>query len=123
MKSARNVAKLSAEGGYASAKDFVLAAIRDRRLAQLYVGGVVSKYFLAAIPGFRGVIPKLDHFAKLEFADLLDRFDLYNSEVNEALLAVRKRVANPFKIADEELEKEKAKAAPRRDAGLFDDSL
>ena len=124
MKSARNLARMCLDQGYASPKDCLLAAIKDRRISQLVVSGQLSVYFLAAIPGFKNVIPKLDRFARDDLAELYDRFDMYSTDVNEALLAARNRRANPFRIAQDELMKLKESNVIRRvDDGLFDDSL
>ena len=71
------------------------------------------------------MIPKLDMFARQDLAELYDRFDMYSTDVNEAILAARNRYANPFKIAANELAGIRAsrKAESRPDDGLFDDSL
>lgn len=126
-KSVRNVADMCAAEGYVTGRDCVLALIRSKRLAQEYVAGRISKYFLAAIPSFRDVIPKLDHFARAEFADLLDKFDIYNTEANAACLARRNRVANPLDMVDRELRRRrKAVSAVRsndEDEDLFDPNL
>ena len=120
MKSAKNLARMCAEQGFSSPKECLLAAIKGKRISQLVVSGQLSVYFLAAIPGFKNVIPKLDRFARDDLAELYDRFDMYATDVNEALLTARNRYANPFRIAQDELEKI-ADDAPM--AGLFDDSL
>lgn len=36
-----------------------------------------------------------------ELQDVYDKFDIYNSEINEAFLLVDKRLVNPIKITDE----------------------
>jgi len=114
-KSVKNVAAIAAERGFMSGRDCVMALAREGRLAALLAAGVVSKYFLAAIPNFRDLAPTLDHFSKCELAELLDRYDMYNTEVNEAVLRCRNRVANPLAAVDAEL----AAARDRRRDGLF----
>lgn len=120
MKSARNLAAMCVDGGYMSAKDCFIDALREKRLSQLVVSGQISAYFLAAIPGFKNVIPKLDAFARQDLAELYDRFDMYSTDVNEAVLHAKNRRANPFKIAQEEVMK--LKSAGRRASAeeLFD---
>lgn len=102
-KSARNLAKMCADGGFMSPRDCFVDALRRGKMSQLVVSGQISAYFLAAIPGFRDVIPRLDHFARQDLAELYDRFDMYSADANEAVLAARNRKANPFKMAAEEL--------------------
>ena len=123
MKSARNLARLCVEQECWSPKEYLLAAIKNKKLSQLVVSGQLSVYFLAAIPGFKNVIPKLDRFARDDLAELYDRFDMYATDVNEALLAARNRYANPFKITQDELMKLKNAGMPRAEEQLFDDSL
>lgn len=110
MKSVSNLADMCVNEGHVSGKDCVLSLIRRKRVAAEFVGGRVSKYFFAAMPGFRDVIPTLDHFSKAEFAELYDKFDIYNTEANEAFLAVRNRTVNPLRLVDEELARRKAGA-------------
>ena len=69
----------------------------------------------------------MDSFAKQDLAELYDRFDMYSTDVNEAILAARNRRANPFKVAAEELAKIRAERknenSGRPPADLFDEKL
>ena len=108
MKSVDNIVDICIKNDYMSSKDCILALIRKNRLAQEYVSGRISKYFFAAMPNFRNIISKLDHFAKAEFSELYDKFDIYNTEINSAFLKYRNRVVNPLEVADCELIRRKA---------------
>ena len=75
--------------------------------------GRISVYFLAAIPKFNRVIPKLDPLSQDELHILKDRFDMYNTDVNEAHMRFKSLKANPLKLCDEVLEKIKQKCRSR----------
>lgn len=124
MKSVSNIVDMCIEYDYASGNDCILALIRSKRLAGEFVSGRISKYFLAALPSFRSVIPKLDHFAKAEFAELYDKFDIYNTEINDTFLRYRNRTANPFETVDRELAKRKrVRRSEKPQTDLFDPDL
>ena len=121
-KSVANIVDMCIDCDYMSGKDCILDLIRQKRLAQEFMSGRISKYFFAAMPNFKNLIPKLDHFAKLEFAELYDKFDIYNTEINDAFIWYRNRTVNPLDIVDIELAKKKANRHGK-DLDLFDSSL
>lgn len=102
-KSVSNMAQLCVEHGYRSSKEGLRKLIAKRKLNAWYVCGKISKYYLCAIPGFAKIIPRLDDMTKNDMHELAERYDMYNSEVNEALLYMKHRRANPFADADAEI--------------------
>lgn len=81
-------------------KDFLRKAISEKKLATYYVSGVISKYYLAAIPNFNKIIPKLDYFSRLELDDLNRLFEIYKTEVNDAFLYMKNIKINPIRLTD-----------------------
>lgn len=122
QKSVANIVDMCLKCDYMSGKDCVLSLIRSKRIAQEYVSGRISRYFFAAMPNFRNVIPKLDHFARAEFAELYDKFDIYNTEINNVFITYRNRTVNPLSIVDAELVKRRRSAAKSENM-LFDPHL
>lgn len=102
-KSVSNMAQLCVEHGYQSSKEGLRKLIAKHKLNTWYVCGKISKYYLCAIPGFAKVIPRLDDMTKNDMHELAERYDMYNSEVNEALLYMKHRRANPFADTDAEI--------------------
>lgn len=109
MKSVKNVAEESVECGYFTARDFLKAAI-DRKLLGNYVaGGRISKYYLAAIPNFDKVVPRLDYFSRCELADLVKYFDVYQVDVNNAMKYVKNVTVNPLDVTNKAIAKIRAR--------------
>ena len=100
IKSANFIAEQCIDLGYPSSKEWIRAMIQQRKLATYYVAGKVSKYFFASIPNFPKILPKLDQLSRDELNVIAERFDLYNSEVNEAFLFVKKCKLNPIDFVD-----------------------
>lgn len=100
MKSANNIADACVENGWFTTKDFMRHLINEKKLAGWYASGKISKYYLAAIPNFWKIVPKLDHFSKLELKTVADRYDVYHTEVNEAFLKLKKFKVNPIALTD-----------------------
>lgn len=121
-KSVSNIVDMCIAGDYMSAKDCLLDLMRQKRLAQEFMSGRISKYFFAAMPNFKNIISKLDHFARLEFSELYDKFDIYNTEINDVFRQYRNRTVNPLDIVDIELAKKKS-GMRKRNEDLFDPSL
>jgi hypothetical protein len=121
-KSVTNIVNMCIECDYMSGKDCILDLVRQKRLAQEFMTGRISKYFFAAMPNFKSLIPKLDHFSKLEFSELYDKFDIYNTEINDVFIQYRNRTVNPLDIVDVELAKRKSSMRGKNE-DLFDSSL
>lgn len=100
MKSVDNIANECVERGWFTTKDFIRHLINEKKLAGWYVSGKISKYYLAAIPNFWKIVPKLDYFSKIELQQVADRYDMYHSEVNEAFLKLKKFKINPIALTD-----------------------
>ena len=100
VKTANFIADQCIDIGFPTVKEWIRNAIVERKLANYYVAGNVSKHFLAAIPNFPKILPKLDPISRDELKVIADRFDLYNTEVNEAFLTVKKCKLNPIEFVD-----------------------
>lgn len=100
MKSVNNIAEECAKNGWFTTKDFIRHLIDKKKLAGWYASGKISKYYLAAIPNFWKIVPKLDHFSRIELQPVADRYDMYNTEVNEAFLKLKKFKINPVALTD-----------------------
>lgn len=100
MKSAKNIVDECIENGWFTTKDFMRHLINEKKLAAWYASGKISKYYLAAIPNFWKIVPKLDHFAREELKPLAERYDVYNTEVNEAFLHLKNFKVNPIDLTD-----------------------
>lgn len=100
MKSVDNIASECVQNGWFTTKDFMRHLINEKKLASWYASGKISKYYLAAIPNFWKIVPKLDHFSKLELKQVAERYDIYNTEVNEAFLKLKNFKVNPIALTD-----------------------
>lgn len=100
MKSVNNIVDACIENNLFTTKDLIRSLIESKKLGNWYASGKISKYYFAAIPNFWKIIPKLDHFSRLELKPIADRYDLYNSEVNEAFLHLKKFKVNPIALTD-----------------------
>ena len=123
-RSVKNMAELCLDSEGVSAADFVRKLIREKKLAPWVVSGRISAYYLAAIPGFPKIVSRLDPISRDELAFISNRYDMYNTEVNKAVLAFERRRANPIRATDEMIEKMRPEWLKKHETGiLFDPSL
>lgn len=104
-KSIKTIAETCLGSECASTADFLRKLIREKKLAPWVVAGRISAYYLAAIPDFPKVVSRLDQISRDELAFISSRYDMYNTEVNKAVLAFERRKANPIRATDEMIEK------------------
>ena len=100
LKSAENIAQDCIDSGFTSSKDYLRDLISSKRLANYYLTGKISKYWLSGIPTFKKIITKLDQLSQDEFHEIYERFDLYNTEINEAFLQEKQCKVNPIRYTD-----------------------
>ena len=101
IKTAQFIASEMKRLGVDSAADCVKAIIRDKTIATNFFTGKLSPYFLAAIPRFQDVIPKLDHFAKDELRNLSAKFESYRVATYHAFEEKYGKIVNVLGLADE----------------------
>lgn len=101
IKTAQFIASEMKRLGVDSAADCLKAMIRDKTIATNFFTGKLSPYFLAAIPRFQDVIPKLDHFAKDELRNLRAKFESYRVATYHAFEEKYGKIVNVLGLADE----------------------
>lgn len=100
IKSANNIASFCIENGFFTTKDFLRMMIETHQTGNYVISGEISLYFLAAIPNFKKIIPKLDYFSRQELQQLYSHFDIYHSDVNKAFLQEKNKYINPIDYTD-----------------------
>lgn len=111
MKSVGNVARECVECGYFTARDFLKAVIDRKVLGNYVAGGRISKYYLAAIPNFDKIVPRLDYFSRCELADLVKYYDVYSVDVNNAMKYVKNVSVNPLDLTNKAIARLRSRAA------------
>ena len=101
IKTAQFIASEMKRLGVDSAADCLKAMIRDKTIATNFFTGKLSPYFLAAIPRFQDVIPKLYHFAKDELRNLRAKFESYRVATYHAFEEKYGKIVNVLGLADE----------------------
>ena len=101
IKTAQFIASEMKRLGVDSAADCLKAMIRNKTIATNFFTGKLSPYFLAAIPRFQDVIPKLDHFAKDELRNLSAKFESYQVATYHAFEEKYGKIVNVLGLADE----------------------
>ena len=101
IKTAQFIASEMKRLGVDSAADCLKAMIRDKTIATNFFTGKLSPYFLAAIPRFQDVIPKLDHFAKDELRNLRAKFESYLVATYHAFEEKYSNIVNVLRLAVE----------------------
>ena len=101
IKTAQFIASETKRLNVSSATECLKAMIRDKTIATNFFTGKLSPYFLAAIPGFQDVIPKLDHFAKDELRKLSAKFESYQVATYHAFKEKYGKKVNVLGLADE----------------------
>lgn len=126
MKSVNNLARYCVENEYPTAKEGFSRLIRKRLIGPWYICGKISRYFLCSLPGFKKLAVRLDEMTKLDMQDIVSKFDIYSTDINEAFLYIRNRKVNPFSLTDEvisEIKSKQPKIKPDANDELFDPNL
>lgn len=100
QKSVKNIAKLAIKNNFLSTKDFLKHIIYNKLIGQYYMSGIISKYYLTAIPNMKLIIPKLDQFSQNELLDVYNKFESYNTEITKVFLKMKNQKVNPIKLTD-----------------------
>ena len=82
--------------------------IKERKLSAYYVSGVISKYYLAALPKFPKLVDKLDSISKDEFQPICHKYEKYNADIKEAMFSVLKKVVSVLAFTDDLIEKKRS---------------
>lgn len=121
-RSVRTIAEECLDSECSSTAEFLRKLIKEHKLAPWMVGGKISAYYLAAIPGFPKIVAKLDGISRDELSELSSRYDMYNTAVNDAVRTFERRRANPVRATDEMIEKIRTERAAAN-CELFDNSI
>ena len=102
-KSVENISNDCIAYDFFNVKDYIRHLIVTRKLASYYMTGKISKYWFCGIPGFKKIILKLDNISKDEFMEIYDKFDIYNTEINNAFLYFKNMKVNPIYITEQRI--------------------
>lgn len=86
--------------GYISSIDYIRELIKTKKLAQYYISGKISKYYLAAIPKFKDIVLKLDSISQDEFLPICNKYEKYNIDVKEAMKQELSKIVSIFDYTD-----------------------
>lgn len=84
-------------------KDYIRYIIRTGKIGSYYLTGRISRYWFAGIPSFKKIAAKADSLSRDELADVINMFDIYSGEINEAFMMIKHCKANPIKMTDERI--------------------
>lgn len=99
-KTINNLAQFAIDNDFLTTKDVLRYLIQSKKLAHYYIAGIISKYYLAAIPSMKQIILKLDTISKDELIDIYNKFEIYNSDITSAYLTFKSQKVNPIKLTD-----------------------
>ena len=101
IKSANNIADDCIKYDYSSVKDYLQYLIKHGQLANQYLCGRISCYYLCALKNFKKIIPKMDKMSQNEFSTILLRYDKYNVDVQDAFKLYKSNYVNPIKFTED----------------------
>lgn len=101
LKSANNIVDDCIKLGFTSTKEYIRHLITSRKLVAKYLAGEISIYYLSSIQNFKQIIPKLDRISQDEFSKILNRYDKYNVDIQEAFKKYKSCRVNPIKFTDD----------------------
>lgn len=107
VSTAKNLCDAMHENQIYTCKDMLKMLIREKKIGAWYISGKISKHFLAAIPNFNKIIPRLDQFSKVDLEEIERLYVVLNNEANEAWMIRRSIKLNPMKLVDEMFAKQK----------------
>lgn len=123
-KSAEEMTKICLENNFLTTKDCLKYLISEKKLGSLFISGKITKYYLAAIPGIVKIIPKLDHFSKLELSEIIDKYEIYYTEIMQSFMYIKNCKINIFEFTDNMISKKRPEYIKKKTLeNLFDNSI
>lgn len=101
VKSANNIADECIKLGYPTSKDYIRMLIKDKKLSSYYMSGIISKYYLAALPKFPILVEKLDDISRDEFMPICNKYEKYNIDIKEAMIQELTKVVSVMQYTDD----------------------
>lgn len=101
VKSANNIADECIKLGYTTSKDYIRMLIKDKKLSSYYMSGIISKYYLAALPKFPILVEKLDDISRDEFMPICNKYEKYNIDIKEAMIQELTKVVSVMQYTDD----------------------
>lgn len=103
MKSVENIVDECIELHYSSVKEYFRHLIIENKLAQKYVSGKISGYYLAGIKNLRKIVKKMDSLSQDTLQELVDNQESILSEVQDAFLYMRRIRISIISFTNEKL--------------------
>lgn len=124
MKSVNEMTKICLENNFVSSKDCLKYLIKEKKLASLFIAGKITKYYLAAIPGITKIIPKLDYFSKIELSEIIDKYEIYYTEIMQSFMYIKNCKINVFEFTDKMISNARPEYIKKKTLeSLFDNSI
>ena len=103
MKSVENVVKDCIDLHYSSVKEYFRHLVTENKLAQKYVSGKISGYYLAGIKNLKKIVKKMDSLSQDTLREIVENQESILSEVQDAFLYVRRIRISIISFTNEKL--------------------
>ncbi len=84
QKSVDNIVKECIENNYSSVKEYLKYIIQENKLADKYISGTISQYYLAGIRNFKKIVQKMNNINQETFEDIINNQDKLMSDMQDA---------------------------------------
>ena len=103
MKSVENIVNDCVDLHYSSVKEYFRHLVTENQLAQKYVSGKISGYYLAGIKNLKKIVKKMDSLSQDTLREIVENQESILSEVQDAFLYVRRIRVSIISFTNEKL--------------------
>jgi len=103
MKSVENIVNDCVDLHYSSVKEYFRHLVTENKLAQKYVSGKISGYYLAGIKNLKKIVKKMDSLSQDTLREIVENQESILSEVQDAFLYVRRIRVSIISFTNEKL--------------------
>ena len=103
MKSVENIVNDCVDLHYSSVKEYFRHLVTENKLAQKYVSGKISGYYLVGIKNLKKIVKKMDSLSQDTLREIVENQESILSEVQDAFLYVRRIRVSIISFTNEKL--------------------
>jgi len=109
LKSANNVADSCIKYGYSSSSQYISDLIKKNLIAEEFITGRISRYYIATIQNFKKIYNFLDNINRDELHIIYDVCENLNQDVQDAFLMFKSQQVRPICFTDALIKEKKTK--------------
>lgn len=103
LKSVENIVQDCIDMNFSTSREYFGYLIRNNKLGEKYLTGKISVYYLSSIHNIDKLINKMDNINRDTLNIVKQRYDKFNTDLQNAFLLLKSKKVNTLQYTDEQL--------------------